>query len=163
MNTITVKNKTNWFVTIFFGFGLLLTSFIIFILLQLSAFQEDSVWLSLFSYASISVPFGAFFLLFLYFWLWNTFGKTVLGYDSKKIVVTKKYKLFCKPKTYYRTEVQKIDIEDFRIERTKYNVRYHFSWSDSTFSIIFIHNNLPIRIIDWITYEKAKEVLNVIQ
>jgi len=163
MSSITVKNKTNWFVTIVFGFGLLLTSFIIFILIPLSVFQEDSALASIFSYTRILVPFGAFFVLFLYFWLWNTFGKTVLEFDSKKIVVTKKYKLFNTPKIYYRSEIQKIDIEDFRIERTQYNVRYHFSWSDSTFSLIFIHHNLTIRIVDWLTYEKAKEVLNMIQ
>jgi cytochrome b subunit of formate dehydrogenase len=158
MEIIKVKYKTNWFVTIIFGFGLLLAGFIIFFLLPLSAFQENSVWLSLFSYASSAVPFLAFFILFLYFWLWNTFGKTVLEYDSEKITVSKKYKLFNKPKTYYRTEIQKIDVEDFQVERTKYNVRYHYSLSGSTFSVVFIYNDLPVRIVDWITYEKANKI-----
>lgn len=162
MNIITVKNKTNWLLTVILGFGLLVASFIILVLLPLSAFQEDSVWLSLFSFAYSSIPFLAFFLLFLYFWLWNTFGKTVLEYDAEKITVMKKSKLFSKPKIYYRTEIQKIDIEDFKIERTKYNVRYHYSWSGSTFSVVFVINNLQIRIVDWITYEKANEIINEI-
>lgn len=162
MKTIKVKNKTNWLVTVVFGLGLLLASFIILVFLPFSAFQEGSVLLSLFSYACNTVPFLAFFLLFLYFWLWNTFGKTVLEYDTEKIIVTKKYKLFSKPKTYYRTEIQKIDVEDFTIERTKYNARYHYSWSGSTFSVVFICNNLRVRIVDWITYEKANVIVTEI-
>ncbi|MCS3868985.1 putative membrane protein [Chryseobacterium ginsenosidimutans] len=158
MEIIKVKYKSSWFVTIVFGFGLLLASFIIFFLLPLLALQENSFWFSLFHYAFSVVPFLAFFILILYFWLWNTFGKTVLEYDAEKIIVTKKYKLFNKPKTYYRTEIQKIDVEDFKIERTKYNLRYHYSWSDSTFSVVFICNDLPVRIVDWITYEKANKI-----
>jgi hypothetical protein len=161
MKTLKVKNKTNWFLTIVLGLGLLIVGFILFIFLPLSASQENSFWLSLFSYASSAVPFLAFFILFLYFWLWNTFGKTVLEFDAEKIIVTKKYKLFSKPKTYYRTEI-KIDVEDFRIEKTKYFTRNNI-FSTSTFSVVFIQNNITFRIVDWQSYEKAKEILATIQ
>jgi hypothetical protein len=161
MKTLKVKNKTNWFLTIVLGLGLLIVGFILFIFLPLSASQENSFWLSLFSYASSAVPFLAFFILFLYFWLWNTFGKTVLEFDAEKIIVTKKYKLFSKPKTYYRTEI-KIDVEDFRIEKTKYFTRNNI-FSTSTFSVVFIQNNITFRIVDWRSYEKAKEILATIQ
>jgi hypothetical protein len=164
MKIFKVKNKTNWLVTIVLGFGLLLVGFIVFIFMPLSViFQENSFWFALFSYASNVVPYLIFFSAIFYFWLWNTFGKTILEYDAEKIIITKKYKLFSKPKTYYRAEIQKIDIEDFEIERTKYNVRYNFSWSGSTYSIIFIIDNTSIRIVDWITYEKAKTILSEIQ
>lgn len=161
MEIIEVKNKTNWFITVIFGFGLFIATMIIFLLLPLVSAQETYL-LSAFSYIFNAIPFLAFYILFLYIWLWNTFGKTILKFDSEKIVVIKKNKLFSKPKTYIRAKIEKICIEDFKIERTKYNVRYHYSWSDSTFSIVFIKNNISIRIIDWITYEKATEILQKI-
>lgn len=94
MKTIKVKNKTNWFLTFVLGFGLIMISFIILVLLPLIAFQQDSFLISLFSYFFSTIPFITFFILFLYIWLWNTFGKTVLKFDDEKIIVIKRCKLF---------------------------------------------------------------------
>lgn len=161
MNNIKVNNKTNWFLTLVLGFGLIMISFIILVLLPLAAFQQNSFLLSLFFYFFSTIPFLAFFILFLYIWLWNTFGKTVLEFDNEKIIVIKKFKLFTPVKTYYRKDI-KIGIEDFKIEKTKYFTRNNI-FTSSTFSIVFHQNNRIIRIIDWQSLKRSEEIMKVIQ
>lgn len=160
MTKIKVKNKTNWFLAIFLSVALLILTVIILLILPFVSVRETYI-LSTLSYITFAVPFLAVYLFFLYFWLWNTFGKTILKFDSEKIIVIRKNKLFSKTKTYDRTEIQKINVEDFRIEKTQFNTRYHI-FSSSTFSIVFIYNNISIRIIDWLTYENAKEIQTMI-
>jgi len=147
--------------TFVLGFGLIMISFIILVLLPLIAFQQDSFLLSLFFYVFSTIPFITFFILFLYIWLWNTFGKTVLEFDDEKFIVIKKHKLFTPPKTYYRKNI-KIGIEDFKIEKTKYFTRNNI-FTSSTFSIVFHQNNRIIRIIDWQSPKKSEEILKIIQ
>lgn len=161
MKTIKINNKTNWFLTFVLGFGLIMISFIILILLPLIAFQQNSFLLSVFSYFFSTIPFLAFFVLFLYIWLWNTFGKTILKFDDEKIIVIKKCKLFTPAKTYYRRDI-KIGIEDFKIEKTKYFTRYNI-FTSSTFSIVFHQNNSIKRVIDWQSLKKSEEILKAIQ
>lgn len=160
MTTIKVKNKTNWFLTIFSSIGLLILTFIIVLILPLISIRETYL-LSAISYIALVIPFLAFYILFIYIWLWNTFGKTILKFDTEKIILIKKNKLFSKSKTYYRAKIQSINIEDFKIEKTQFNTRYHI-FSNSTFSVTFIYNNLTIRIIDWLTHEKAKEIKDIL-
>lgn len=161
MKTIKVKNKTNWFLTFILGLGLIMIFFIILFFLPLIAFQQSSLLLSIFFYVFSTIPFLAFFILFLYIWLWNTFGKTVLQFDDEKIIVIKKCKLFTSNKTYYRKDI-KIGIEDFKIEKTKYFTRNNI-FTSSTFSIVLHQNNKIIRIIDWQSLKKSEEILKTIQ
>jgi hypothetical protein len=161
MKIIKVKNKTNWLNTIVLGFGLILASIIIFVLLPLISVQETYL-LSAITYIIKVIPFLAFYIVFLYLWLWNTFGKTILKFDAEKIIIIKKYKLFSKPKTYFRTEIEKISVDDFKIEKTKYFTRNNI-FTNYTFSIVFTVNKLPIRIVDWLSHEKADEILNDIK
>lgn len=159
---IKIKNKTNWLLTIILGLGLLILSFIILIIIPLSSLQEESSFFIL-HYISFTAPFTVFFILFLYIWLWNTFGKTVLTIDPETIKIEYKNKLFASPKTYLKKDINQIEIKDFQVERYKLGVRYHFSLSGSTYSVIFVHNGNETRLIDWITETKASEIVNEIK
>jgi len=161
-NIIKIKNKTNWLLTIILGLGLFLLSFTILILIPLISIQEEGFFFFL-NYISFTIPFIAFFILFLYIWLWNTFGKTVLTIDPETIKIEYKNKLFASPKTYLKKDINQIEIKDFQVERYKLSVRYHFSLSGSTYSVVFVHNGNEIRIIDWITETKASEIVNEIK
>ncbi|THV57451.1 hypothetical protein [Chryseobacterium candidae] len=160
--TIKIKNKTNWVVTIILGLGLLLLTFIILIIISLTSLQEQSFFFILY-YISFTAPFAAFFILFLYIWLWNTFGKTILIIEPEQITVRYKNKLFASPKIYVKKEIDQIQIKDFQIKKYKFGVRYHFSLSGSTYSVVFIQNRNEIRVIDWITNTKAYEITDEIK
>lgn len=115
------------------------------------------------NYISFVTPFAAFFILFLYIWLWNTFGKTILTVEPEQITVRYKNKLFTSPKTYLKKEIDQIQVKDYQVEKYKFGVRYHFSLSGSTYSVVFIQNGNEIRIIDWITEIKACEIVDEIK
>ncbi|RLJ34077.1 hypothetical protein CLU97_3570 [Chryseobacterium sp. 7] len=123
--TIKIKNKTNWAVTIVLGLGLLMLSFIILIIIPLTSLQEQGFYAVLNFFSSVT-PFAAFFILFLYFWLWNTFGKTILIIEPEQITVRYKNKLFTKPKIYLKKEIEQIMVKDFKVEKSKLGVRYRW-------------------------------------
>ncbi len=160
--TIEIKNRTNWVVTIILGLGLLILSFIILIIIPLVSIQAEGFFFIV-NYISFTTPFAAFFILFLYIWLWNTFGKTMLIIEPEKITVRHKNKLFTSPKTYLKKEIDQILVKDFQVEKYKFGVRYHLSLSGSTYSVIFIQNGSEIRVINWITETKACEIVNEIK
>ncbi|QBJ86710.1 hypothetical protein DDI74_10745 [Chryseobacterium gleum] len=160
--TIEIKNKTNWLLTIILGLGLFLLSFTILILIPLISIQEEGFFFFL-NYISFIIPFIAFFILFLYIWLWNTFGKTILIIDPEKVTVRYKNKLFTKPKTYLKKETDQILVKDFQVEKYKFGVRYHFSLSGSTYSVVLIQKDTETRMVDWITETKAIAIANEIK
>lgn len=159
---IKIKNKTNWLLTIILGLGLFLLSFTILILIPLISIQEEGFFFFL-NYISFTIPFIAFFMLFLYIWLWNTFGKTILTIDSEKVTARYKNKLFTKPKTYLKKETDQILVKDFQVEKYKFGVRYHFSLSGSTYSVVLIQKDIETRMVDWITETKAIAIANEIK
>lgn len=160
--TIQIKNRTNWAVTIILGLGLLLLTFIILIIIPLLSIQAEGFFFIV-NYISFATPFAAFFILFLYIWLWNTFGKTILIIEPEQITVRHKNKLFASPKTYLKKELDQIQVKDFQVEKYKFGVRYHFSLSGSTYSVVFIQNSTEIRVVDWITETRASEIVNEIK
>lgn len=160
-----IKNKTNWVVTLIFGVGLLMTSLIILIILiiiPLMSMQAEGIFI-IFNYILSVIPFAGFFILFLYFWLWNTFGKTVLTIEPEQITIRYKNKLFTAPKVFLKKEIDLVQTKDFTIEKSKWRVRYNFSLSGSTYSVVFIQKDREIRILDWITETKAEEIVNEIK
>lgn len=159
---IEVKNRTNWTVTIILGLGLFILSFIILIIIPLVSLQAEGVFFIV-NYISFATPFAAFFILFLYIWLWNTFGKTILTIEPEQITVRYKNKLFTSPRIYLKKEIDQILVKDFQVEKYKFGVRYHFSLSGSTYSVIFLQNGNEIRVINWITETKACEIVNEIK
>lgn len=164
MNTkkIIVKNRTNWFLALILTISLIILLFMIVVILPLMTIQS-TYFLSIACYLySLILPLS-FFIFFLYIWLWNTFGKTVLEIYSDRIVVSTKYKLFNKPKIYLKSEIQKIDILDLSIERTKYNFRLNYLFSNSNQSIVLFMNNETIRIIDWLQLHEAHKILEQIK
>ncbi|KAB1230165.1 hypothetical protein [Chryseobacterium viscerum] len=160
--TIRIKNKTNWIVTIIMGLGLLMASFIILIIIPLMSFEADGFSFIL-NYILSVIPFGAFFMLFLYIWLWNTFGKIILKIEPEKITVRYKNKLFTGPKTYLKNEIDQILVKNFEVEKYKYGVRYHFSLSGSTYSVVLLQKDNETRIVDWITESRANEIADEIK
>ncbi|CAI8720858.1 hypothetical protein [Chryseobacterium sp. IT-36CA2] len=160
--TIKIKNKTNWAVAIIMGLGLLVLSFIILIIIPLISLQAEGFY-TILSYLLFATPFAAFFILFLYFWLWNTFGKTILNIEHEQITVRYKNKLFTKPKVYLKKEIDQVQIKDFQIEKYKFGTRYHFSLSGSTYSVVLIQNGNETRIVNWITETKASEIVDEIK
>ncbi|WP_433625341.1 hypothetical protein [Chryseobacterium cucumeris] len=160
--TIEVKNRTNWIVTIILGLGLFILSLIILIIIPLVSLQAEGVFFIV-NYISFATPFTAFFILFLYIWLWNTFGKTIFIIEPEKITVRYKNKLFTSPRIYLKKEIDQILVKDFQVEKYKFGVRYHLSLSGSTYSVVFIQNGNEIRVINWITETKASEIVNEIK
>lgn len=155
---ITIKNKANWFVTIFLPFGLLILILIMFVILPIAS-AENTYLLSILHYSILLIPFLGFFILFLNIWLWNTFGKVILEISSEKIKVTNKNRLFSNPKEYQTSEIEKISILNLGIERTKYHVRLNYLFSKSHYSIVIQKSVKTIRIIDWLTVENANKIL----
>lgn len=160
--TLTIKNKTNWAVTIILGLGLLMASFIILIIIPLMNVESDGFSFIL-HYISSVIPFAAFFVLFLYIWLWNTFGKTILKIEPEKITVRYKNKLFTGSKIYLKKEIDQILVKNFEVEKYKFGVRYHLSLSGSTYSVVLVQKNNETRIVDWITESKANETADEIK
>lgn len=155
--TITIKNRTNWLVTFITSLALIVSLFIILILIPLVSIEETYL-LSIFSYIFQGAPFAGLFLLFLYFWLWNTFGKTILNIETDSIAIKYKNKLFTRSKIFLKQEIKDIQTVDFKIEKNKLGTRYHFSWVDATYSVVLVNKDKEIRIVDWVTKEKADEI-----
>ncbi|MEN2416324.1 hypothetical protein [Flavobacterium mesophilum] len=155
---ITIKNKQNWIVAIILPFALFILLFIIVILLPINS-TENTYLLSILHYFYNVGPFLAFFILFLYIWLWNTFGSVILEISPEKIKVTNKYKLFNKPQEFHRCEIEKISILDLGIEKTKYYTRLNYLFSKSYYSIVIQKDGKIIRIVDWLNHERANNIL----
>lgn len=153
---IVIKNKTNWFISIFGAIILILLIFSIIFIVPLAIIQE-TYFLSVLMFSITVIPFLIFFVLILYFWLWNTFGKTILEKKESEITVIKRWKLFTKTKSY--SHIEKVIIKNYKIERSGYYTRYNFSLSGVVNSIVLIINNEEIRIVDWLTEKKANEIL----
>lgn len=162
LEIIKIKNRTNWLITFIIGLALIVCLFIILIIVPLMS-AEESYFLSIFSYIIKVIPFAGFFTLLLYFWLWNTFGKTILNIKSDSIIITYKNKLFTKPKTFDKQEIKKIETIDLRMESYKFGVRYHFSWTGATYSVVLADRNKETRIVDWITEKEANEIADKIK
>nr|WP_315026306.1 hypothetical protein [uncultured Chryseobacterium sp.] len=160
--TIEIKNKTNWIITFLTSIGLLISIGIILIIIPIVSAQE-TYFLSVLHYIFSALPFTCFFIIILYIWLWNTFGKTILNIEPDLLTVRYKNKLFSKPKTYLKKEINQILAKDFTVEEYKFGVRYHASWSDSNYSIVLINPNGETRIVDWITKDKADEIVDEIK
>ncbi|UKB83388.1 hypothetical protein LF887_20605 [Chryseobacterium sp. MEBOG06] len=159
---IKVKNKTNWIVTFILGYGLIITLFIILCIIPFTIHEENYL-LSIFNYISSIIPFAGFFFIFLYIWLWNTFGKTILTIEPDAITVRYKNDLFSRTRTYLKKDIDRVQTKDFKVERYKLGVRYHFSLSSPTYSVILIEDNREVRMVDWITQDKADEIVDTIK
>ncbi|AZA91039.1 Uncharacterised protein [Chryseobacterium nakagawai] len=159
---IKIKNRTNWLIAFIMGLALIVCLFIILIIVPLIS-AEESYFLSIFSYITKVIPFAGFFTLLLYFWLWNTFGKTILSIETDFITVKYKNKLFTRPKTFLKQEIKDIQTKDLTIEEYKNGTRYHFSWTGSTYSVVLVNKDGEKRIVDWITREKADEIIDKIK
>jgi hypothetical protein len=155
---ITIKNKPNWIIAIMFPFGLLILIFIMLVILPFASVKSTYLF-SILSYVFSLIPFLGFFILFLHIWLWNTFGKVILEISAENIRVTNKNKLFDKPKEYLKSEIQKISIVDFGIEKTKYYTRLNYLFSSSNYSIAIQKAGKNIRIVDWLNNERANSIL----
>jgi hypothetical protein len=155
---ITIKNKPNWIIAIIFPFGLLILIFIMLLILPFFSIKNTYL-LSALSYIFSLIPFLGIFIFFLNIWLWNTFGKVILEISPEKIKVTNKNKLFNKPKEYLKSEIEKICILDFGIEKTKYYTRTNNLFSNFNYSITFQKAGTNIRIVDWLNIERANDIL----
>jgi len=154
---IEIKNKTNWLTAFITSIGLLFLFLMGFIIIILGLLQYDDFF-ALTSLSSITAIIICLFIFFLYIWLWNNFGKTVLTIDHETLTVHYKNKLFTNPKTYLKEEIDRIETKNFEVERHPLGVRYHFSLSGSTYSVILIQKDVEIRIVDWLTKDKADEI-----
>ena len=155
---IIIKNKPNWIIALTFPFVLLVLIMIMLVFLPILS-ASNTYLLSIINYIFALIPFLVFFILFLYIWLWNTFGKVILEISPQKVKVTNKNKLFNKPKEYLRPEIEKISIVNFDIEKTRYFTRLNFLFSNSNYSITIKKGSHIIKIVDWLSHERAKDIL----
>jgi hypothetical protein len=81
---IVIKNKPNWIIALTFPFGLLILILIMLVILPIFS-TRNTYLLSALSYVFSLIPFLGFFIMLLYIWLWNTFGKVILEISPKKI------------------------------------------------------------------------------
>lgn len=160
--TIEIKNKTNWIITFITSIGLFISLFIILVVIPFTSVQND-YFLTVLHFISSAAPFTGLFIIFLYIWLWNTFGKTILIIESDIITVRYKNKLFTHPKIFSKKEIDHIVSKDFAVEEYKFGVRYHLSWSGSTYSVVIVNRDREIRIVDWITKDMAEEIIHKIK
>lgn len=159
---INIKNRTNLLLTFILGLALIVCLFIILIIIPLMS-VEESYFLSALSYIVKVIPFAVFLTFLLYLWLWNSFGKTILSIETDSITVKYKHKLFTSPKTFLKQKIKDIQTKDLTIEKYKNGIRYHFSWTYSTYSVILTGKDGEKRIVDWITEEKANEITEKIE
>lgn len=158
---VEIKNKTNWTLSFIGSIALIVMLFLIFILIPLATIQK-TYFLSIIFYILGVAPFVMIFILILYLWLWNTFGKTILNIEPEIITVIKKNKLFSKPKFYKKNEIEKVIVKDYSIEQTKYFTRFNVSFSGAINSIVFVKNGQELRIIDWQKRSTANEIVDKI-
>ncbi|PWN63306.1 hypothetical protein [Chryseobacterium oncorhynchi] len=159
---IEIKNRTNWVLTIAMSIGLMISFFIILIIILIGLLQSND-FIAVLNVLSMAGVVIGFFILFLYIWLWNTFGKTVFNIETNAITVSYKNKLFAKPKTFLKKEIKDIQAVDYSIESYKYGTRYHFSWTGATYSVVLITRDYEKRIISWITEDKAYEIVDEVK
>lgn len=155
---IIIKNKPHWIIALTFPFVLLVLIMIMLVFLPIFS-ASNTYLLSIINYIFALIPFLGFFILFLYIWLWNTFGRVIIEICPQKVKVTNKNKLFDKPKEYLRSEIEKISIVNFDIERTRYFIRLNYLFSNSHYSIAIKKGSHIIRIVDWLSNERAKDIL----
>jgi len=158
---IAIRNKPNWIIALILPFVLLILILIMLVLLPIFSIRNTYL-LSALSYVFSLIPFLVIFIVILYIWLWNTFGKVILEISPEKIKVTNKNKLFNKPKEYLKSEIQKISIVDFGVEKTKYFTRLNYIFSNSNYSITIQKGGEEIRIVDWLSEERANNILEKI-
>jgi len=159
VKTIEIKNKTNWFAAIVLPFALLILVVIIILILPLFSLRQ-SLFLSLFAYVGATCLPLTFLTFLLDVWLWNTFGRTVLKISPNELRVRHQFKIFGKPKTYLKSAINDIAILDLSIERTALFTRRNYLFSNANQSIVVITNaGKKDRIIDWLTTDKATELL----
>lgn len=158
---VAIKNKPNWVIALTFPFVLLLLILIILVFLPIVS-VSNTYLLSALDYVFSLIPFLGFFILLLYIWLWNTFGKVILEISPEKIRITNKNKLFNKPKEYLKSEIQNIGIVDFGVEQIRFYTRLNYLFSNSNYSITIQKGGEAIRIVDWLSYEEAQNILKKI-
>lgn len=160
---LKIKSSLSWAFTFVGGIALIILLFIILIILPLTSAQ-NTYFLSALSYICSAVPFAAFFIFLLRIWIWNTFGKTILSIEPDAMTVRYKNKLFTHPITYLKKEIDHIETKDLTLEKlNKLGFRFHFSLSSATYSVVIIKENKEIRIVDWITEEKADEITGTLK
>lgn len=160
---LKIKNSPSWAFTFVGSIALIILLFIILIILPLTSVQ-NTYFLSALSYICSVVPFAAFFIFLLRIWIWNTLGRTILSIEPDAMTVRYKNKLFIPPITYLKKEIDHIDTKDLTIEKlNKLGFRYHFSLSSATYSVVIIKENKEIRIVDWITEDKANEITGTLK
>lgn len=160
---IEIKNRPNQAITFVGGIALIILLFAVLVIIPFTSAQ-NTYFLSALSYVGSAIPFTVFFIFLLRVWLWNTFGKTVLHIESDYMTVQYKNKLFTHPITYLKKEVNDIQKKDLTIEKyNKLGVRFHFSLSISTYSMVIITKDKEIRIVDWITEDKADKIIDTIK
>lgn len=117
MKKLEYKNPTNWLIAIALPIPLLIFIITTIILLFLVIFSNDI--LSKIDSATFLLPCLAFVLYFLWIWLWNTFGKTIIIFNNDEISVKKKFNIFYKKKNYLKNSISKVFIQDRSIEKNK--------------------------------------------
>lgn len=163
---IIIKNKVNWLIALVLPVPitvLIVIILIIFPITIISNYNSSSFSNSLISIINYSVAFFifpiAFLTVFLYLWLWNTLGKTILAVTKTEIRLSKKSKLFYKTKTYKISEIKKIYIENRDVETNGYSIRLNYLFSKSNQTIAIEYNDSKVRIFGWISKEEANKII----
>ncbi|SEG54619.1 hypothetical protein SAMN05421847_2650 [Halpernia humi] len=162
MRKLEYKNPINWAIAIIFPIPLLIFSIVV-ITLLLSIIIDKDIF-SKTNYFEFLVVFLAFVVFILWMWLWNTFGKTILIFNSEEVEVKKKFNIFYKKKKYQKKSINKILIRDRNIEKKQYYIRINGLFSDENQCIALkMNDGKIIKIIDWLNNSTAENFKKELQ
>ncbi len=155
---IHVKNKVNWPMALILPIPL-----IVILLVCLALFFTGILSLSLFSMMSSLLLFllsAPFFLLFLYLWLWNTFGETVVTISQTTITLSKRRHLFFKTKAYQISDITSIYSENRDVDLKGFLARNNYIISKELQTVgITLDSSAKITLFTWLSKRKAKEII----
>jgi hypothetical protein len=95
--------------------------------------------------------------------IWQLIGKTILQFENNKLIIRKKWDLFYKSKTYEILKLKDAHVINRDIESNRFFIRPNNLFTSKTKSIEFNYDFKAIRMIDWLEYSDAENILETMK
>lgn len=127
--------------------------FFVFPFIILPNFQYNSFILTFFcGWTGIGVVFNRL-------WLWHAIGRSKITIQNNSLTIRKQNDVFSKKKIFDINKIERLFIQNRDIERTKYNIRPNYLFTNKTNTVAFIYGQQTIRVVDWLNTTDANYVL----